>query len=134
MWGYFQRALSVTSNYDAFCSDGLRAVLVNSDFTEFGRQRNLIHYRANVWKFDDLHHCNLRIGFGVPTDQPLDFAQDDFSLRLAFGLVRMAHTMLGDIATNSPRLKSEYDLAQQWLQYPFNELYQQHLLAVRDDG
>ena len=122
--------MSVADNVDPLCSERLHAALIQGDFTDFGRQRNNLHYKANAWVFSDLHVCSHQAGFGEPSEDELDFDADDFSLRLAFGLVRMARNMLSDVSRLSSVLAGELSLVDAWLAQPFNQLYA--LAAARD--
>jgi hypothetical protein len=88
-WAFFQRALSITANHAEICAADFRATILQSEFTDFARQRNMIHYRTNEWTFDDLHKCSIRPEFGAQSDFAIDSQQEDFSLRLSFGLVKM---------------------------------------------
>jgi hypothetical protein len=132
VWAYFQRTLSVTDNTDAVCADQLRAVLLGSEYNEFARQRNGLHYRTNAWCCDDLHACAVKQEFGrLPIGiGAIDPSQDDFSLILAFGLVRMGRAMLAELAESSGVLLGELSLIDTWLAQPFNALYQQNLQLV----
>jgi len=98
-------------------------MLLQSDFKDFARQRNALHYRTNAWEMGDLHECIIHDDFGKRQDTPIDRDQHDFSLILAFGVVHMARTMLSHLAEGSALLRSELALVDRWLALPFNELY-----------
>jgi hypothetical protein len=129
LWAYLQRALDQTRNLDTTCAQEVRVVLLESNYTDFARQRNNIHYRTNVWGLDDLHRCVAQPRFGEDRSDPLEITQPDFSLRLAFGLVGMARRMLAQLAESSIPLQAELKLIDAWLAEPFNGLFEKSSLA-----
>lgn len=131
VWGTFQRLLDKTDGLNGACPDWLRRVLKNSNFRDFGRQRNNLHYHNNVWYHSDLHKCQKQGGFASARVAEISLEQPDFSIQLACGLVRMGSRLLADLAeaSSSRVLRLESALIDQWLDEPFNAAYHQMVPA-----
>ena len=131
VWALFQIVLGKTNIASRILSPQNAEAIRTLEITEFARQRNNLHYRIS-WLFDDLHTFAVDNAFGKFTGSDLndgtalqDSNRDDFSLALAFILIRMAAQMLKDIGKKSPVVQTEYDLLLSTLSHEFGYLYQQ---------
>lgn len=128
IWGLFRRMVRVAECPDTLWPVGCVSAIRGMAPKDFGRQRNHLHYRPNVWHFDDLHRLLVDGAHGVFPDglvdgNRLDPDGEDFSVALAFVMVRMATNMLVDLATVSRGLASEVSLLRKWFTQDVHRLY-----------
>lgn len=123
LWAYFLRTLEKTQNCEDVLDEETRGVMLQLDYKDFARHRNDLHYRTSTWQFDDLHQCVVQQELGTRVD--LDSERPDFSLVVAFTLVRAGYRMLEQLAATSGTLHGEWQLLQTWLSQPHSALYQQ---------
>jgi hypothetical protein len=120
-WAFFQRLLRIIRIDDAFWPGQMCKALVDLDITDFGKQRNALHYTTVSWFFDDLSACVIKPHFGEHTNDLSDGEalsdpdSDDFSIALALVIVRMGSQLLKDLVQYAPVLQPEWDLLEAWL-------------------
>lgn len=129
IWSLLMRLLRVTKIDASIWPARWVAALASKQVSEFGRQRNRLHYKPSAWLFDDLHELVPAEQFGcfggrLRSGEVLDEADvDDFTVALAFVLVRMAALLLDDLARDSGVLHQERVLLRRWHESPINETF-----------
>lgn len=124
VWAYFQRTLEQTINHESAWSTQVQSTLVQPEFTDFGRQRNALHYQTSEWPLADLHQCVANPEFARRVTL-LDDSRPDWTVLIAFLVVNIARGLLADLARSSRILAEELEVVDAWLGQPFNERFHQ---------
>jgi hypothetical protein len=129
VWSFFQRMLRVCKIPDEIWPAEWLGSLRKMEEDQFSSQRNRLFYGPNHWPLDDLHKCVVHQSFvqleTVPSLGEILGTDDrpDFTLVLAFVLLRMGELLLADLAKDLAAVRDELHLMQTWHGQSFNSRY-----------
>jgi hypothetical protein len=126
LWALLLRLLRVTEVPGEVWPTAIVSEVRDTSVEEFARQRNALHYRLARWPLSDLREVNIVPEFGVMasvTSGCLDPELDDFSVRLGIMTVRLALSLLKDLAAQAPSLLPNLEVLDQWQAGPHYATY-----------
>lgn len=125
VWAIFQRLLCVFDM--SVWQDTYVQALKRLEIKQFAKQRNELHYKNEIWIFDDLHEFVVDSSFGEhPADieSALVYAlESDFSLSLSIAILRMGVLLFESINELSPALNPEIQMIRDNLTVERHPLY-----------
>jgi hypothetical protein len=135
VWQVFQRILRVNPFTNEIISENWTDALLSLEKSDFSRMRNMIHYRAANWPYDDVQKFVTPQDFEFSTIDLMNGSLLDdpkhatFPVALAFMLISVGHRMLKSLVNASALLAPELEVFENWLHGDHNILYQQALSA-----
>lgn len=125
VWTIFQRLLSVF-DINVWQDSHVQAIR-KLEVKEFAKQRNDLHYKNDLWIFDDLHDFVVDDSFGHhPNDieKSLIYASESaFSLSLSLAILRMGVLLFESIGGLTNTLKAESQIVRDKLTVVRHPLY-----------
>lgn len=128
VWKILQRVFS-TTNFDNSIDKEIIGFLISIDPKSFAQQRNNIHYQNNHWLLEDLMEPREEPNFGVIRGSliseigELKVGNDDFTVCIAFILLKINHMLFEELSNDAPILKPQLEVINQSMELVCGDIY-----------